>query len=304
MSYTILVTGATGKQGGGVVKALLASKEDVRIYALTRNPSSPSAVALGAQSESIKVITGNLDSPEEIFANIAEPVWGVFSMQNPIGGGASAVSEERQGKALVDAAIKYDVKHFVYTSGDRGGKEVSDVTPTDVPTFAAKYRIEKYLQEKAAAVPGNTMTWTILRPTCFMENFLPGFFGKVMSAICRVAVPADKKIQFISSKDIGYFGAQAFLQHDSADFKNVSISLASEAMTLAEVNALCQEKTGKPLPTTFDFMAKGVLRIVKELRLMFLWIGLAGGAADIQECKRLHPGMTTMGDWLQQNLKQ
>jgi uncharacterized protein YbjT (DUF2867 family) len=58
-----------------------------------------------------------------------------------IGNGASVESEERQGKALVDAAIKNNVKNFVYSSVDRGGPR-SDNDATNVPHFASKYRVE------------------------------------------------------------------------------------------------------------------------------------------------------------------
>ena len=62
MAKNILVTGATGKQGGAVVSALLASPSAANfvIYAVTRNPTSAAAISL-ASKPNVKVIEGNLD---------------------------------------------------------------------------------------------------------------------------------------------------------------------------------------------------------------------------------------------------
>jgi uncharacterized protein YbjT (DUF2867 family) len=84
MPRSILVTGATGKQGGAVVQALLASprRSDFTIYALTRSIDSPSAKRLAAKGENIiKLVQGDLDHVEAIFKAAPEPYWGVFSMQ-------------------------------------------------------------------------------------------------------------------------------------------------------------------------------------------------------------------------------
>jgi uncharacterized protein YbjT (DUF2867 family) len=85
MNRAILVTGATGKQGGALIKALLASKAGFPILAVTRDSASPSAQRLAAKSSSITLVQGDLNDTEAIF-NAAEqatshPIWGVFSVQ-------------------------------------------------------------------------------------------------------------------------------------------------------------------------------------------------------------------------------
>lgn len=81
----ILVTGATGKQGGSVVNALLRANTNFEILALTRNAQSSSAQRLLQRSPKIKLVTGNLDSIEDVFRKAKEattsPIWGVFSVQ-------------------------------------------------------------------------------------------------------------------------------------------------------------------------------------------------------------------------------
>lgn len=85
MSRTVLVTGATGKQGGSVIAALLEAKADFEILAVTRDASSSGAQKLQAKSSNIKLVEGNLDEPEKIFDDARkatlQPIWGVFSVQ-------------------------------------------------------------------------------------------------------------------------------------------------------------------------------------------------------------------------------
>lgn len=86
MSKVVLVTGATGKQGGAVVDALSSSPQasEFTILAVTRNPSSSSAQKL-AQKPQVKLVQGDLNDIAGIFENVKEvenrPVWGVFSIQ-------------------------------------------------------------------------------------------------------------------------------------------------------------------------------------------------------------------------------
>ncbi len=85
MSRAILVTGATGKQGGAVIAALLAQKASFQMLALTRDSSSASARRLASQSPNITLIEGNLDDARSVFEkakkSTSAPIWGVFSVQ-------------------------------------------------------------------------------------------------------------------------------------------------------------------------------------------------------------------------------
>jgi uncharacterized protein YbjT (DUF2867 family) len=80
---SILVVGATGKQGGGVVDALLASprRQDFTIVGLTRSAKSASAQRLAAKGDNIKILEGDLGNIDAVFRNSPEKFWGVFSVQ-------------------------------------------------------------------------------------------------------------------------------------------------------------------------------------------------------------------------------
>jgi uncharacterized protein YbjT (DUF2867 family) len=180
---TYLIVGATGKQGGAVIDALLAlpGSRDLNILAITRNPDSPSAKALLQKApDIIKVIKGELSDTKSIFKTVEEPIKGAFLVSIPaVGLGAADGSEEANGMAFIDAAVEHGVQHVVYTSVDRHGS-ASDTSATDVPHFIHKAHIEMHLREKAKSFQ---LTWTILRPTAFMDNITTGFAGKIFPTV-------------------------------------------------------------------------------------------------------------------------
>ncbi|KAH8172314.1 nmrA-like family protein [Sarocladium implicatum] len=105
------------------------------------------------------------------------------------------------------------MKHIVLSSVDRGGDRVSWSQPTAVPHFAAKYRIELRLRNLCDEAGTQ---WTILRPTGFINTYNPGFlFGKLMASLWLAGMPSARRIQMISTHDIGVFAAKALrdLEH-------------------------------------------------------------------------------------------
>ncbi|KAL7622411.1 hypothetical protein AAE478_007916 [Parahypoxylon ruwenzoriense] len=296
MSRALLITGATGKQGGAVVNALLKANADFEILALTRDSQSASAQRLLKKSPKIKLVTGNLDASESIFKKAKEvtatPIWGVFSVQAAMGGGATSRTEEVQGKALIDASLKNGVKHLVYSSVDRGGAK-SDDNPTDVPHFISKHNVEQHLFEKTK---NGEMDWTVLRPVAFFENLVPGFVGKIFSTSWKINLKENQKLQLIATSDIGFFAAEAFMKPE--EYKNKKISLAGDELTYKEFAAIFKEKTGNELPTTYNFIATIINWMVKELGYMFRWFRNVGYAADIPALRKINPDLKDFKTWL------
>ncbi|OKL60738.1 hypothetical protein UA08_04250 [Talaromyces atroroseus] len=290
----ILVTGATGKQGGSLIKSLVARNAPFEILAVTRNSKSSSAQRLAQLSPKIKLVEGNLDDPAGIFQNARNvtktPVWGVFSVQVAIGNEAQ---EEPQGKALVDEALKQNVKFFVYSSVDRGGEVTSLSNPTNIPHFIHKHNIEKHLIEKTK---NTEMQWFILRPTAFFDNFVPGFMGKIFTASYRVALK-DKPLQFIATSDIGYFGAEGFLHPDR--YAGRGLSLAGDELTYDQFAKIFERKTGQRLPTTFGFLGSIILASMKDFGYMFKWFHDEGYKADIPELRCMNPDLENFETWLE-----
>ena len=91
----ILVTGATGQQGGAVARQLLSGGCKVR--AMTRNPQSEAAKALS--NIGAEVVKGDLDDPASLDRNLTG-VWGAFAVQNTWEAGVQ--HEEEQGKRFAE----------------------------------------------------------------------------------------------------------------------------------------------------------------------------------------------------------
>jgi uncharacterized protein YbjT (DUF2867 family) len=179
MTKSILILGATGKQGSALINAILdsPSASDFKLLALTRNATSAAAQRLAEAK--VQLVQGDLNNVEDVFSKAIEvggPIWGIFVVLISQGRGASPEKEEAHGKALVDASIKNNVKYFVYSTVDRGGSQGSWDNPTNVPHFISKHNVEVYLREKAK---GTSLDWTILRPVAFMD------VSKITSSIIK-----------------------------------------------------------------------------------------------------------------------
>ncbi|KGO51820.1 hypothetical protein PEX2_065400 [Penicillium expansum] len=291
----VLITGATGKQGGALISSLIARNSSFEVLAVTRNAQSSSAQKLAQLSSNIKLVEGNMDDPAAIFRNARKvsksPIWGVYSVQVAIGNGAL---EESQGKALIDESLKEKVRFFVYSSVDRGG-DVSYTTPTKVPHFINKHNIEHHLVERSK---NTDMRWTILRPTAFYENLVPGFFGKVFATSFKMALKG-KPLQMVATDDIGFFGAEAFLHPEV--YQNKGISLAGDELTYDQMASIFQQKTGKSIPATFQFLCSIFMASMKDMGYMFKWFHDGGYKADIPELKRINPGLKDFRTWLERD---
>ncbi len=131
-SLTVLVTGATGKQGGAVARRLLERGHKVRAF--TRKAESPAAKALAGLGR-----TRSHRKPRGPRARSKGPLGGadaVFAMSTPFEAGMGA--ETQQGVTVADAA-KAAGAYLVYTSVGSADKK------TGIPHFDSKYEVEKHI---------------------------------------------------------------------------------------------------------------------------------------------------------------
>lgn len=285
------MTGATGKQGGALIEALLASKSSsFDIYGLTRDASSNSAKKLTAKN--VTMIEGNTKNPVPIFEKIGTGVWGVFSVTTP------GKDEEEQAKPLIDAAVANWVQHFVFTSVDRGGPAKSENDATYIPHFITKFNIEKHLKAKAAASP-QKMTWTILRPVAFFDNLTPDFQGKSFSRIMKQMEPT--RINMIGTKDIGRVAAQAFLDPENNQFK--AYTLAGDTMDYTTMNKIFKEEVGRDMPLAPGIATILFKFIIPDMGKMFQWFEEGNYSYDIGFVKEEHPDLQDFRTWLRTGSK-
>jgi uncharacterized protein YbjT (DUF2867 family) len=222
----VLVTGATGAQGGATARHLI--EQGVAVRALTRDPAKPAAAALAAAGA--QVVAGDLDRPETLPAALGG-VDAVFSVQNVVEAGDDG--EARQGKALVDAARDAGVGHFVQSSA--GG---ADRHP-DLPGYVGKAQVEAHLLASG-------LRHTVLRPTWFMSDWSWPFFGPDIAA-GRLALPLspDTRLQQIDPRDIGAFAALALL--DPQTWSGRAVELAGDDLTVTEIAAALGAAQSRPV---------------------------------------------------------
>lgn len=261
----ILVTGATGQQGGAVARELLARGHAVR--AMTRKPDSESAKAMAKSGA--KIIQGDLDDPGSL-TRALDGAWGLFAVQNTWEAGVEG--EESQGKRIAELAQKAGVKHYVYTSVGSAHRK------TEIPHFDNKWRVEETV--RGLGFP----SYVILRPVFFMENFLSPWFkpgidqGKLMMGIAPKTV-----LQVIAVRDIGKFGLQAFERH--AELNGRAIDLAGDARTMPETAQILSKATGKRI--TFEQVPIAEVRKFSEdYALMLEWFDRVGYDVDISALEK------------------
>lgn len=287
-SKRILVTGATGAQGGALVPLLLARGFAVR--ALTRDPGKPAGralVALGAE-----VVPGDLDD-EASLQRACAGVYGVFSVQNFWEKGVGFTREVEQGCTLARAAKAAGVQHFVQTS-------VANCDNAEgVLHFQSKYEIEKY-------VDSLSLPRTFLREVFFMENFTQ----PVMMSGAKQAVDPywvlpiitgllDKNTRFhmITVEDIAWFAAEAF-SHPQ-EFLGKTVDIASDVLTAGEMKKVYRQVTGRRVLPSVGFLTRWMLRWVNpESARQFRWNNQVGWQFDVAPLRARHSGLTSFEQFL------
>jgi uncharacterized protein YbjT (DUF2867 family) len=256
----ILVTGATGHQGGAVARELLARGYNINV--MTRKPESEKALELAKLGAGI--IQGDLDDVTSL-QKATKDVWAVFSVQNTWEAGVG--KEEQQGKRFAEISKEAGVQHFVYSSVGSAHRN------TGIPHFDNKWRIE----EKVRSL--NFPSYTIIRPVFFMENFLsPWFKPGIDQGNLMVGIKADTVLQMIAVEDIGRFGAWAFDKHEELNGR--AIDIAGDACTMPETAKIIEATSGKKI-TFVQTPIEEVRKLSEDFAIMLEWFDTVGYNADI-----------------------
>lgn len=275
----ILVTGATGKQGGAAVRHLI--KAGVKVRALTRKPDSNSAIALSKLG--VEVVKGNLNDINSLDKAV-NGVYGVFAVTNfwEFGTGKKEVL---QNKTLTDLAKKHGVQHFVLASIAR-----CDDNP-NLAHFVTKYECEKYIQSSG-------LPYTFLRAVYFMDNLKPKGQGASFHWAILPSTLGDKTtLQMISTEDIGWFAANAFLHPDQ--YLNKTLDIAGDEVTYAQLH-FAYKKVFNAEPEKSAFMKFMLMNMMPEIKKMFVWYRDPVFKADIKHLRTVHPDLKTIEDYFRQ----
>ncbi|KAM5345655.1 hypothetical protein ACJ41O_011516 [Fusarium nematophilum] len=296
MSVTkyFLIAGATGRQGGATVDALLSDPsldvDPTRVYAITRQAAGPGAKKLVEKYKGINIISGDLSNPKDIFQQLDSTILAQTSVFLAQAHGPTELSD---AKGFISAAAAAAIPYFVYSSVDRGGRQLSDKDPSFCKTFSDKFLIEKHLEGVCST---HAMDYTIIRPTWFADNAWWGFPGRLCMTGWRENM-AGKKMQVTVTRDIGRWAAEGLVRPDRTGIRNEALSVASDELSFAEVDDIFVRHTGKGVPVTYGFLARFVIWMVEDLNTMFRFIGERAYGADL-EWLRGQLESTTFEEWV------
>ncbi|KAF7552045.1 hypothetical protein G7Z17_g4597 [Cylindrodendrum hubeiense] len=281
MSKLITVFGATGNQGGSVVRAILndpALSREFRVRGITRDVSKPAAQALAAKG--VEVVAADMGSIE-LAAPAVAGAHTVFMVtnywENPSGDGEIA-----QGRAVTDACKAAGVKHLIFSSLINVS-EVSGGRLTHIHHFDGKAKIEQYI--RSSGVPA-----TFVLPGLFMSNLFTMIRnnGEGAYSLSLPVSPTKGQVPlFNAGGDLGKFVNAAIKHHPSSIGKH--IYAATEYYTPSRIMSEFSEVIGKPATynqiSDDDFKSTRPPALAQEMLENMLLLEDPGyyGGADLKE---------------------
>ncbi|MFC4561668.1 NmrA family NAD(P)-binding protein [Nocardiopsis mangrovi] len=300
-SAPVLVTGATGRQGGATARALLAA--GVAVRALVRDPASARAEAVEALGA--ELVTGDLHDRDSV-VRAAQGARAVFSVQMPAmsGDAIDFDGEVAQGVNLVEGAKAAGVPQFVHTSVSGAGGH------TETPGWVAGRwdGLERSLGAKAAIQDRVRAVgfphWTILKPGFFMENFLPDmaflFPRGIEGGLVSVVKPGTR-LSLAAVDDIGAAAAAAVAAPER--FHGVELELASDYLSMAEIADVLSGVLGTPLSAPDMTEEAAFAAGMPAMGASHDWINVAGQPARPQYARDLGIPLTGFEQWARRHLR-
>ena len=274
-NLTILVTGATGNQGGTVARHLL-QRGKFKVRAMVRDQNKPAAQAL--KQAGAELVLGDFNDRDSL-ERALQGAYGAFSIQDFRDG---AEVEVRQGKALADAAKAVNIDQFVYSSVGSAERN------TGIPHFDSKFQVEEYI--RAINLPS-----TILRPVFFLYNY-EGMRSMVEKGTLLQPLSPDTKLQQLSEEDYGRMVAEVFER--PTDFMNREIEAASVEMTMPEVATAFSRVLGKTINYQQIPFEAFEQQAGEEVTIMYRWFENVGYTADFTQLKRDFHELTDFESYL------
>ena len=237
----VLVTAATGRQGGATARALLQAGT-VAVRVLVRNRQAAKAQAL-AQAGA-ELVVGDLDDPASLRA-ACEGARAVFSMQSPIVSetGVDFSKERKQGQNLIEAALAAGVHTFVHTATSG----VGDHRKVEGWAEGRWKAHEDYWENKLATCElvrgAGFPSWTILLPSTFMDHAMLDPAGFAEGRRLITVIRTDLALALIAPEDIGKAAAAAIDAPDT--FNGVTLQLAGDLLTQPQIVEILSRLDGK-----------------------------------------------------------
>jgi uncharacterized protein YbjT (DUF2867 family) len=267
MQKKVLITGATGQQGGAVIDELL--KAGYEITGTTRNPFSEKARLLS--DNGVRMVRADFSDPSTLVSAM-KGIDTVFAMSTPYEKGTAIEAE--QGITLVRAAADAGIEHLVYTSVGDADRN------TGIPHFDSKFKVEEFIRETG-------INATIIAPVFFMDNLKsPWYAPALKEGKFTHAVPPQRKLQMISLRSIGQFAASIIARGKEMYGKRFNI--ADDELSGTVTAQILSEITGRTIVYQ-GFSPEVMMEQNRDFALMYEWFDRVGYSADTTFLKTNFP---------------
>ena len=274
---SVLVTGATGQQGGGLSRLLLSRGHRVRAF--TRKPDGPSAKEL--KKLGAEIVAGDLGDIQSV-ERAAKGVDVAYLVATPYEQGPAA--EARFGTTGLDGMHRAGVPYIVYSS-------VSDADrKTGIPHFDSKAEVEEHLKRLGTG-------YSIVAPVFFSDNLMaPWLSAGLAQGVLATGVLPDRKLQVISLPEIAEFTTLAVERPKT--FGGKRINIASDEPTLPEIARVLSEVTGRKIAYSAVPLDQ-VRQQSEDFAKMYDWFNRVGYSADLAKLRADYPEVhwRTFREW-------
>jgi uncharacterized protein YbjT (DUF2867 family) len=307
MTKIVTVFGATGAQGGGLARALLADpRREFAVRAVTRRPDSEAARALVRAGAT--VVAADIDNADSV-ARAMKGAFGAFCVTN-YWEHNSATRELAQAYTLASAAARAGVHHVVWSTAEDTRAVITPGTRMqmlqgryNVPQFDAKGEANRFF----ANVPT-----TLLYTSQYWETLVLYGLGPKRDAdgVLTIRLPAgDAKIPWIAADDIGRCVAAIFRRGDET--VGMTIGVAGEHLTMGEIASRLAGAVGEPVryvPMTLEQFRSRRLPDADDLANMYQFkrefAMLHCGLRSVAGTRELCPTVCSFGSWLAANARR
>ncbi len=303
----IAVIGATGAQGGGLVRAIQRDQASgFRARAITRNPDSEAARALSQLgAEVVRADVDDFESLEKAFSGAYGAYCVTFFWDH-----FSPVRELAEAKSMALAARNAGLQHVIWSTLEDTRKWVP-LGDTRMPTLMGKYKVPHFDAKGEAddAFREAGVPVTFLLTSFFWDNFIHFGMGPARGQDGKLAITfpmGDRKLPGIAAEDIGKCAYGVFRK--GADLVGRTVGIAGEHLTGAEMAAAFTRALGKEV--TYQDVPPEVYRGLgfpgaDDLGNMFQFKrdfnDYFCGVRNPAVARNLNPSLQTFADWLKEN---
>ena len=303
----IAVVGATGAQGGGVVRAIMRDKTGpFTARALTRDVKSDKARALAALgAEVVKADVDDAESLKRAFAGVHGAYCVTFFWAH-----MSAEREIAEARSMAKAAKDGGVQHAIWSTFEDTRKWVP-LSDNRMPTLQGKYKVAHFdgKAEADAEFKNLAVPTTFLLTSFYWENLIYFGSGPKRGPDGKLAITypmGDKKLPGIASEDIGKCAYGIFKR--GREFIGKTVGVAGEHLTGAQMAAALSTVLGQEVryndvpPDVFrSFGFPGADDVGNMFQFKRDFNKEYCGARSVEFSRSLNPELQTFAQWLAQN---